>query len=109
MADGTYTQEGIMAQIWVAFGQGSGAIRVSHAAAAALKELYFDAIKPEIVSTHWSTQGYQVLERIRVLGRMAALNATQRGDSTVSPEDIQASAPKVHTTSDTDFCPPPKS
>ena len=44
MANGPYTQEGIMSQVLVAFGQGTGAIRVSHDAAVALRTVYFGAI-----------------------------------------------------------------
>lgn len=108
MANGTYTQEGIMAQILVAFGQGTGATRVSHAAVTALRDLYFDAIKPEIVSTHWETEAVQVLERIRALGRLAASKAVLRGDTTVSDLDVSSSAPTIQLQSDTDFCPPIK-
>jgi hypothetical protein len=108
MANGPYTQEGIMSQIFVAFGQGTGMMRVSHEAVAALHDLYFDAITPDIVSTQWATQAVQVLERIRALGRLAALKAVTRGDTTVSAEDVSSSAPAVHAQSDTAFCPPLK-
>jgi len=106
MANGSYTQEGIMSQIFVAFGQGTGATRVSQDAAVALRTLYFDAITSEIVSTRWATEGTQVLERIRAIGRLAGLTAVQRGDSAISANDVQSAAAKVQTTSMTDFCPP---
>lgn len=106
MANG-YTQEGIMAQILVAFGQGTGAIRVSHDAAVALRTLYFEQIlKNNVIDQHWETEAVHVLERIRVLGRMAAAKSLTRGDSAVSADDVTSSAPTVHTTSDTEFCPP---
>jgi hypothetical protein len=108
MANGTYTQEGIMSQIFVAFGQGTGTLRVSHDAVAVLRGLYFDAITPEIVSTEWATEAVQVLERIRALGRLAALKAVTRGDTTVSAEDVSSSAATVQIQSDTAFCPPLK-
>lgn len=109
MANGPYTQEGIMSQIFVAFGQGTGMLRVSHDAVAVLRTLYFDAITPDIVSTQWATEAVQVLERIRALGRLAALKPVLRGDTTVSVEDVLSSAPTVHAQSDTAFCPPLKS
>lgn len=109
MANGTYSQIGIMDQIFVAFGQGTGMLRVSHEAVAVLRELYFIGITPEIESTHWATEAVQVLERIRALGRLAALKAVTRGDTTVSAEDVSSSAPTVHAQSDTAFCPPYKS
>ena len=60
-----YTQEGIMAQIWIAFGQGAGAIRVSQEAAMELRRWYFNAITPQIVDEEWETEALQVLDRIR--------------------------------------------
>jgi hypothetical protein len=107
MANGTYTQEGIMAQIWVAFGQGTGAVRVSQSATMELYNIYFAAITPEIVSNKWEGDGVQVLERIRTIGRLSALLATERGDTTVSRQDVRTAAETVQKTSDTDFCPPP--
>jgi hypothetical protein len=108
MANGTYTQEGIMDQIFVAFGQGTGMLRVSHDAVAALRGLYFDAITPEIVSTKWATAAVQALERIRAIGRLSALKAVTRGDTVISAEDVSSAAETVQKQSDTDFCPPIK-
>ena len=105
MANG-YTQEGIMAQIWVAFGQGTGATRVSQSAAVALRTLYFDAITAQVVNERWGVDGVQVLERIRAIGKLAAFKAVERGDTTVQPDDVQSAALTVQATSDTDLCPP---
>ena len=60
-----YTQEGIMAQVWIAFGQGAGAIRVSHDAAMELRRWYYDAITPEVINEKWQTDAVQALDRIR--------------------------------------------
>lgn len=102
-----YTQEGIMAQIWVAFGQGSGAIRISQDAALELRRWYFDAITPEIVNTEWATQGLQVLDRIRAIGSLAATKAVLSGSTAISIQDVYDSALTVQLTSDTELCPPP--
>ncbi len=101
-----YTQEGIMAQIWIAFGQGAGAIRVSQDAALELRRWYFDAITPQIVSTEWGTQGVQVLDRIRAIGSLAATKAVLAGSTAISPQDVYDSATTVQLTSDTELCPP---
>lgn len=101
-----YTQEGIMAQIWIAFGQGAGAIRVSQDAAMELRRWYFDAITPEIINQGWETEAVQVLDRIRAIGSLAALKATTSGATAISPTIVYESASAVQDTSDTDFCPP---
>ena len=72
-----YTQEGIMAQIWIAFGQGAGAIRVSHDAALELYQWYYDKITPYIIHERWQTDAVQVLDRMRAIGRHAAFLATR--------------------------------
>ena len=101
-----YTQEGIMAQIWVAFGQGAGSTRVSQAAAMELHRWYFDAITPEVVAEKWDTDAVQVLERIRTIGSLAALKTTSAGATTISPVEVYASAAAVQGASLTPLCPP---
>lgn len=101
-----YTQEGIMAQIWIAFGQGAGTIRVSQDAAMELRRWYFDAITPEIIDQIWETEAVQVLDRIRAIGSLAALKATTAGATAISPMIVYESASAVQDSSDTDFCPP---
>ena len=104
-----YTQEGIMAQILVAFGQGTGTIRVSQDAALELRRWYFDAITPTIIDTQWETQAGQLLERARAIGSLAALKATGTGNTTISPQNVYESASTVQIVSTTDLCPPPPS
>jgi hypothetical protein len=101
-----YTQEGIMAQIWIAFGQGAGAIRVSQEAALELQRWYHDAITPEIVNERWKTDAVQVLDRIRAIGRLAALKAAGVGSTVIKPQDVYESASTVQDTSLTPLCPP---
>ncbi|HEV2845926.1 MAG TPA: hypothetical protein VG477_13820 [Thermoanaerobaculia bacterium] len=100
-----YTQEGIMAQIWIAFGQGSGPVRVSHDAAMELYRWYFDSITQEVVDQTWETDALQVLERIRVIGSLAALKATIVGSTAIRPQDVYDSASQVQDTSSTALCP----
>jgi hypothetical protein len=101
-----YTQEGIMAQIWIAFGQGAGPVRVSHDAALELHRWYYDAISPEIILERWQTDAVQALDRIRAIGRLAALKATQAGSTVITPRDIYESASAVQRRSLTPLCPP---
>lgn len=104
--DGEYTQEGIMAQIWVAFGQGTGCTRVSQKAVLALRARYFEHIEKSGIIPDWKEHAMQVLERIRLIGKVAALIAVQRGDTTISEADVQIAIVKVEVESDTSFCPP---
>jgi hypothetical protein len=102
-----YTQEGIMAQILVAFGQGTGTIRVSQDAALELRRWYFDAITQTIIDQTWETEAAQLLERARAIGSLAAFKATGTGATTISPQNVYDSAATVQVTSMTELCPPP--
>jgi hypothetical protein len=104
--DSSYTQQGIMAQIWVAFGQGTGLIRTSQKAALALETKYYDHIGKSGIIGVWGENALQVLERIRAIGRLAALKATLRGDTTVSEADVNEAIAEVQRESDTSWCPP---
>lgn len=104
--DASYTQEGIMAQIWVAFGQGAGPTRTSQKAVMALHARYFaEAGKQEILSS-WGKEAVQVLERIRAIGRVATLKATERASTVISEGDVNAAMLAVERESLTFLCPP---
>jgi len=47
-----------------------------------------------------------ILERIRAIGKLAAFQSVQRGDTVISAADVQTAAATVQLTSDTEFCPP---
>ena len=101
-----YTQEGIMAQIWIAFGQGAGAIRVSQEAALELRRWYFDAITTQIIDR----DGRRTLFRCSTASaRSAAWPPSRRcspGRPAITPEIVYESASLVQDFSDTDLCPP---
>jgi hypothetical protein len=100
-----YTREGIMAQLWIAFGQGTGAIRVSQDAALELRRWYYDAITEDVVA-NWGNWSLQVLDRIRAIGSLAALKAIQQGSPTINVMMVYESAKTVQEMSDTPICPP---
>lgn len=99
-----YTQEGVMAQIWVAFGQGAGPVRTSQKAVLALRARYDGEIPKRLPA--WGENAVQVLERIRAIGRVAVLKATERADTVISEEDVNAAIVAVERESDTSWCPP---
>lgn len=102
----SYTKDGIMAQIWIAFGQGAGAVRVSQDAAMELHRWYYDAITDEIVES-WGTVALQLLDRIRAIGSLSALKAILEGSPTISAQMVYDAALVVQLRSDTPLCPPP--
>jgi len=99
-----YTQDGIMAQVYVAFGQGTDAVRVSQEAALELHRWYYNAITPDVV-TNWGKWALQVLDRIRAIGSLAALKAILQGSPTITVMMVYESAAQVQAESDTPICP----
>lgn len=103
-----YTRDGIMAQIYIAFGQGTGPLRVSQDTCSALHARYYDLITDEVVN-EWENEAVQVLERIRAIGRLMAVNATSQGRTRIQGSDVVKAAQTVETESDTALCSvPPK-
>jgi hypothetical protein len=96
-----------MAQVCVAFGQGTGATRVSQEACMALYDRYLPMITDKVLA-NWEDDAVQVLERIRVLGRMVAAQAHLAGESVISVDRVNAAAPQVEKNSDTYICQTPQ-
>jgi hypothetical protein len=100
-----YTRDGIMAQMFVAFGQGTGAVRVSQDVCTALRDRYYGHIDDAVVRD-WETLAVQVLERIRALGRLMAINAGAAGKTNLAGADVESAARLVEAQSFTPLCPP---
>jgi len=100
-----YTQDGIMAQIYVAFGQGTGGVRVSQDVCTALRNRYYGLIDDAVIQS-WDADGVQVLERIRAIGRLMAINAGSAGRTTLVGADVESAARTVESQSRTPLCPP---
>jgi hypothetical protein len=100
-----YTREGIMSQVYVAFGQGTGAVRVSHGACVALYERYHPRIGEDLLA-RWEGEAVQVLERIRAIGRTAAAHMALAGENVLAPARLTDAARRVEVESDTERCPP---
>jgi len=95
----------ILGQACVAFGQGTGAMRVSRQAVAALLERYGAVLTDEGV-LRWDTVAVQALERLRAVGRLATHLATGAARTAISREDFLRAALAVEAESDTELCPP---
>jgi hypothetical protein len=101
-----YTRDGIMAQIYVAFGQGTGTVRVSQDVCIALRDHYQGRITDEVID-RWEILAVQVLERFRALGRLMAVNASTTGSTSIAGGDVETSADIVERQSETELCRPP--
>ena len=100
-----YTREGIMAQVWIAFGQGTDYLRVSQEAALVLHTLYDKAIGDDLIEK-WGDESVQILERMRAIGRLSAQLAVTAGNTKIIPKYVLEAAAQVQIESDTERCPP---
>jgi hypothetical protein len=105
LATEPYTQDGILAQILVAFGQGTGPVRVSQEACQPFRERYVPRIDGTVLAM-WRTEAVQVLERIRAIGRSAALQTSLAGGTAISRQAVVGAMKSVETVSRTVLCPP---
>lgn len=105
-ASGDYTRQGILDQILVAFGQGTGAVRVAGQAAAALRDRY-EPYADDRVLASWGEVAVQVLERIRAMGRLAALRAAEGASTVITRPMVTTAIENVEKVSLTVLCPPP--
>ncbi len=98
-----YTRDGVMAQVYVAFGQGTGPVRVSQDVCSELHRLYYARITDAVLAG-WDTSAVQVLERFRALGRMMAGNTGAAGKTTIVGADVEAAASMVEKHSSSELC-----
>lgn len=98
-------EEKILAQIYVAFGQGTGEIRVARGACNALCAQALPRL--EALQAGWDTDAVQILERVRAMGRSARQRAVMRFDTVVRAQDVELVAAQVMAVSATPACPGP--
>lgn len=101
-----YTQEGIVAQIMVAFGQGTGAMRIAQDAALQVQTMSY-ALITDVVTREWETVAVDVLEKARTAGKLAAQLAVGSGAIAIHVEDVDSSVSTVRATTISPLCPPP--
>lgn len=97
------TKEGVMDQLLVAFGQGTGAVQISQDATDTLRQHYWDKITADVLSS-WSEEANAVLVRIRTLGSLADQVRVQEGRATVVGMDVTRATDTVELSSGTRFC-----
>lgn len=95
----------IIDQILVAFGQGTGAVRVARDAAAALRDRYEPYVDDRILRD-WDEVAVQVLERFRTMGRFAALRAAEGASTVITRPMVTEAIERVEKVSMTVLCPP---
>jgi hypothetical protein len=96
--------EAVMAQIYVAFGQGTGEIRVAKEACLAVRAQVISQLDTMVVN--WDAEAVQILERVRAVGRAARQRAVMRYDTVVLAQDVDLVAPQVRSVSGTALCAP---
>jgi hypothetical protein len=99
-----YTKDGVMAQMFVAFGQGTGSVRVSRDACAAFHSRYYDWIDEALLAA-WGNEAVQILERVRAIGRSLAFQASLEGQTAIDGSTVLAVARAVEEGESCPWCP----
>jgi hypothetical protein len=82
----------ILGQYYFAFGQGANSMRVSRRVTRALRDRYWEFIKPG----EWDKDiAAYVLDLFRAIGRLAAQSATEEGVPTIRESDFNRAAETV--------------
>lgn len=102
----TYSPDDVVQQSLVAFGQGTSCIRVNAEAAQYVVDLMQATIERFRTHEKWGTEAVQVLERLRAIGRLAALYATENGSTVITGENVSKAASLVQLTSKSPQCNP---
>ncbi len=93
----------ILAQVLVAFGQGTGLVRVSRKACGELLRHYEPLIE-ELIESSWDHDGVQALERVRSTGRLAVHRMTLKGRTFINETDVVEAYTQVERISATSIC-----
>lgn len=101
-----FTQEDVLHQCLVVFGQGTDCVRVNRGAIRVFTEDMRHLISDRKLHERWETIAVQMLERIRMIGRAAAALATNDGRTVISDEDVNRAFSKVQLASKSGECPP---
>jgi len=100
-----YTPDDVVQQSLVAFGQGTNYLRVNRDAAQYVVDMMRSTIERFRVQERWETEAVQILERVRAIGRLSALYATQAGQTVISGEEVSRATILVQRASKTEGCP----
>jgi len=97
--------EQILAQVFIAFGQGAGTMTVAHDAIDAARQEYADGIAAS--APRWNEIALPTLEYARAIGRVAAYLAVKDGRNVISKGDWIEAAKQVaqHPDKTYRFCP----
>lgn len=104
-----YTLADVINQSMVAFGQGTDYLRVNHRACRRLAALMTDTNNRHRLNEVWQDQAVQILERVRMIGRVAAAFATEEARTFINEDDVQRATLKVSLASKSGTCPDPGS
>ncbi len=92
----------VLGQVLIAFGQGTGAMRVPRKTVTAIRARYLAMADKAL--PRWEEDAVQALERVRAVGRLAAHLAVVRGDTRILAADFFRAAETVERDSGTPIC-----
>ena len=104
MSEREYTRDDVIYQSLVAFGQGTNYTRVSTRACREIARIAGSLAEERELATSWGTIAVQLLERVRVAGRIAAARAVEAGSSYIDFDDVRVATRKARLGSKSTSC-----
>lgn len=98
------TNEQILNQALVVFGQGTGAVRIEVFACESLRETLEGLFESRDFVSSWESIAVQVLERVRTAGRLAATLALEEARIAVNHHDVREALQRVRLSSKSKGC-----
>lgn len=95
--------ETVVAQLYIAFGQGAGSLYVSPEAIAAGRRQYEQLVAKNLEK--WPQASLKALEYARAIGRVAAHLAVSEGWNTIQGDHYTSAAEMVRKNCHVEFCP----
>ncbi len=99
-----YSKQDVLNQTLVAFGQGTGCVRVSSGACRELVGLMTPIIEARNLAGDWEDIAVQMLERIRTIGRVAVNLMLDEGRVYIEEKDVAVAFRRVQLGSKTGDC-----
>ena len=99
-----YSEQDVLNQTLVAFGQGTGCVRVSSGACRELVGLMTPIVEARDLTAKWEDIAVQMLERIRTIGRVAVNLMLDEGRVYIEEKDVAVAFRRVQLGSKTGDC-----
>ena len=100
-----FSTDEILYKCLIAFGQGTDYLRIGTHASNYFAHTIKAVIEDQEMAPSWERDAVQFLERMRMVGRVAAARAVEKARTFINKEDVRIAVNRVGLVSKTTYCP----